>query len=295
MIDLHGVIVPLLTPLTAHGGLDAAGLARLVERQLRAGVHGFFAAGTTGEFLALPAQTRIRAFETVCAAAGEAVPVVAGVSAASLEDILDYAEAAAACGAVAVSLLPPPYFPLTEAELGDFYAAALERLPLPAVLYNFPALSGKWITPALAERFAKHPKVIGMKDSSGDTGYFYGLLPSCRSEKFRLLIGSDVRMAEAFARGADGAVPGIANVMPELCVQIYEATRRGDREAALAAQLQVTHAIEPFASGASSWLDMIRWMKRCLHEVGVCEPHLAPVFGAARHGVPVAAGMAKSS
>lgn len=279
MKDLRGIIVPLLTPLTRAGKLDEAGLGRLTERLLRAGVHGFFVAGTTGEFLALPAEARMRSYGVVASAAAGGAIVVGGVTAGCLDDTLRYADAAVAAGADAVSLLPPPYFPLTDAELGDYYSNAIERLPLPVVLYNFPALAGKAISPELMAILAGHPKVIGMKDSSGNFDYFARVVEGCRGPEFRILIGTDTRLVEGFTRGADGAVPGFANVVPALFVKCYESFRAGDAEAAQAAQREIVALLEPFKISGKSWLDLIRWMKQELHREGICEPYLAPVFG----------------
>lgn len=280
MKDLKGIIVPLLTPLTGDGHLDEAGLGRLTERLLRAGVHGFFVAGTTGEFLALPAEVRKRSFAVVTAATAGAAMVVGGVTAGCRDEMLRHGEAAVAAGVDAVSLLPPPYFPLTGAELGDYYDAAIEALPLPVVVYNFPALAGKAIPPALMARLAAHPRVIGMKDSSGDFDYFGRVVDECRGPAFRVLIGTDTRLVEGLARGADGGVPGLANLAPEPFVRCYESFRAGDLETAQAAQREIVQIMEPYKNGGKSWLDMIRWMKQELHREGVCEPGVAGIFGA---------------
>jgi 4-hydroxy-tetrahydrodipicolinate synthase len=274
--DLHGVIVPIVTPLAESGALDTAGLECLVNRLIDAGIHGLFVGGTTGEFLALPPQVRIDSFRCVTAAAAGRVPVIAGIGANCLDDILLYADSAAAARADCLALLPPPYFPLSKTQISHFISAVIGQVELPVVLYNIPGLLGKSLVPPIVEALADDDRIVGIKDSSGDLNYFSEIL-KFRDDRFRVIMGNESYMLDALKLGADGVVPSIANVIPETCVAGYEAARRGDWPAVEAAQQTIRRKLEQLLQGGT-WLDMLRRIKLELEAAGVCQGHLSPIF-----------------
>ncbi|MCL5269329.1 MAG: dihydrodipicolinate synthase family protein [bacterium] len=280
MHPLEGIVVPMLTPLTAGGRLDRKGLDRLTDRLLQAGVHGLFIAGTTGEYLALPAAVRIAAFRGVAGAARGKAAILAGIGAGCLEDTLRYAEAATAAGVDAVVLPPPPYFPMNEAELTACLDKIIGRIALPVVLYNIPSCAGKTLTIETVARLAgRHRNVIGLKDSGGDLVYFRGAMDRCRGPRFKISMGWEPLMAKALLMGGDGAVPGFGNLDPRVCLALYEAARRGDEAGAQAAQREIMALHErAHAEAGDSWLGRIRWLKSRLHREGVCQPHMAQLF-----------------
>jgi len=281
---LHGVVVPIVTPLTAHDEVDRDGLQRLVQRLIGTGVHGIFVAGTTGEVLALKRRTRLDAIAAVCDAVGGRIAVVAGVVSNCLQEILDYSEAAADSGAGYLALQPPPYFPLDNGHIAKFYEQVAERAPLPLVLYNLPQMTNNRISTENVLKLAADPRIAGIKDSSGDLAYFKAVVEHRTRPDFRVFMGDEALCLEGLRMGADGIVPSLANVHPELCCACYEACRQGDWAAAQARQQEILDLITPLRS-TGSWLCMLKWIKGQLQEQGVCEAHVSSIFAEAPSGI----------
>ncbi len=228
---MRGIVVPLVTPLTAEGEIDEAGVERLVGFLLRGGVHGLFALGSSGEFVSLGAAKKQRMAAAVVRAAAGRVPVCVGVSGNCLEEICAEARAAAELGADAVAALPPFYFRCSQSELVRFFSAIARASPLPLVLYNMPFRTNNNLEPETVQRLADHPNIAGIKDTVGDMARTLDLLGRLGNRSdFAYLHGNELLTAPSLLLGAQGAVPAIANFAPEVMVATWEAAQARDIE-----------------------------------------------------------------
>ncbi len=227
-----GLVVPLLTPLSADGeSLDIPTLETLADFLIRSGVQGLNTCGTTGEFALLKHTERQRVTEVVVKLAAGRVPVLAHTGAITTAETVALTRHARQCGADAVSVVTPYYYPLTDQALVDHYVAVSSAVPdFPVFLYNIPQKAGNNLSPAVvAEITRRCPNVVGIKDSSGNLG----LLAEDRREvkrRFYTLVGSDHLILAAMANGADGSISGYANVFPELFVALFSSLAGGDME-----------------------------------------------------------------
>ena len=129
----------------------------------------------------------------------------------------------------------------------------------------------------LVERLAAEPGVVGLKDSTGDLGYFRAVLERCGGPAFTLLMGSESLMVQGYEAGGDGIVPSIGNLHPALCVALHERATAGDLEGAMEIQQQLNALVHPVLQ-AGSWIGMIRWIKATLAAEGIGGGGLAPLF-----------------
>jgi len=290
MLDLGGVIVPLITPFRADGTLDTRGVSRLVDRLLKCGVDGLFVAGTTGEFLALPAQMRTEAVKCVAAAASNQVPVVAGIGANCLEDVLRYGEEAERAGAHYVAVVLPSFFPLSDEDAHGFLTQVVERTPLPLVLYDHPSFAGNQISLEVVGSFSSDKRVVGIKDSSGDLARFKDLIRLFQSPEFKVYLGDELLMAQGLREGADGVVPSLGNIHPNLFVLLYRAAREGDWKSAEKVQEEITCIVKPLRD-EGNWVAMIRSLKRQLKEEGICQDYMSSLFAGSQEKVFLKSGV----
>lgn len=274
---LKGVIVPLITPLTRIGSCDTDAVERLVEHLVQGGVHGVMPAGTSGEALALSPTVRRTLIEHVVKSVAGRIPVVAGVGATCLEDVLGLCEHAAEAGADAVALHPPPYFPLDTCSLRHFYEKVIEESRLPVALYTIPSFAGNVICPELVDELARHENVIALKDSTSDPEYRREVIEICRNHGIGVLAGDEMAMVDALREGAVGIVPSSANLMPQKFVELVELCQAGDWNSARGLQQQLNNPVLE-AQSHGGWLAMMRWLKAELAEAGLCTHYLAPVF-----------------
>jgi dihydrodipicolinate synthase/N-acetylneuraminate lyase len=237
-----GLIVPLLTPLAADGeSLDIPTLETLAEFLIRSGVDGLNTCGTTGEFALLKHSERRQVTEVVVKLAAGRLPVLAQTGAITTAETVALTRHARECGADAVSVVTPYYYPLTDQALVDHYVAVSSAVPdFPIFLYNIPQKAGNNLSSALVAEITRQcPNVVGIKDTSGNLGQ----LAQDRMEvkrRFHTLVGADHLILSAMANGADGAIAGFGNVFPELFVALFKAFAAGDLTAAGAFQDKIT-------------------------------------------------------
>lgn len=275
-LRLRGIVPPLVTPLRGRDQLDEAGLERLVEHVLAGGVQGLFILGTTGEGPALGYALRRKLITRVCRHVAGRVPVLVGITDTAFTEALTLAEHGADAGAAAVVAAPPYYLPAGQPELVEWLEHLAAELPLPLMLYNMPALTKVGFAPETVQRAMDQPRIVGIKDSSGDLRYFRALL-ALRAERpeWNVLMGPEELLAETVAAGGDGGVNGGANVFPRLYTALYEAACAADAERVQrlhALMLRVGDTLYRIGSHSSS---LIKGLKCALSCLGVCEDFMA--------------------
>ena len=236
MAALEGVIVALVTPVDRDGRVDHGALRQLVERLVSKGVTGISPLGSTGEGYSLGLEQRLAVVDTVAAVVPAGMPVIPGVFAHNHEQAVAEIAAYAGHGGTAVLAAPPSYYPLAPAEQEAYFARVADAAALPLVLYNIPSLTKIQIAPSAAVALAGHPRVAGLKDSSGDLGYGTRLLDALAAAgpaDFSVLTGIDSLLVASMLAGARGTICGSANVVPELVRAVYEAVLAGKLDDAL--------------------------------------------------------------
>lgn len=274
----HGIVPPVVTPLLDRDTLDLQGLDRLLERLLTGGVHGLFILGTTGEAPSLSYRCRREMIQETCQRTAGRVPVLVGVTDTAFVESVDLARHAADCGADAVVLSAPYYFPAGQTELESYLRNIVRELPLPLMLYNMPALTKITFEPETLRRLTDLPQVVGLKDSSGDLDYFQNVI-QLRAQRpdWSLLIGQESLLPNAIAMGGDGGVTGGANVFPALFVKCYEAAVAGD-EATVARLMKLIDEFQQIYNVGKYGSRFIKGTKCSLSLLDVCNDAMAEPF-----------------
>ncbi|HVJ85114.1 MAG TPA: dihydrodipicolinate synthase family protein [Caulifigura sp.] len=274
----HGIIPPLVTPLTDRDTLDVAGLEALVEHVLAGGVHGLFILGTTGEAPSLSYQLRWDLIDRVTKLVRGRVPVLVGITDTSFVESVNIAGHAADCGASAVVLSTPYYFPAGQTELTGYIQNIIEKLPLPLVLYNMPSLTKVWFEVETLKKLSSLNRIIGIKDSSGDLDY-YAKLMDLRTERpdWSIMIGPEALLPESMELGGDGGVAGGANAFPRLFVDCYDACVAGDK-AKLEKTRKAIHDFQRVYDIGKYASRHIKATKCALSLLGICDDFMAEPF-----------------
>jgi dihydrodipicolinate synthase/N-acetylneuraminate lyase len=275
----RGIIPPLVTPLAGRDELDVPGLGRLVEHVLAGGVGGLFVLGSTGEAPSLSYRLRRELVERVCDRVAARVPVLVGITDTSFVESVNLTAHAKKAGAAAVVLAPPFYFPAGQPELLEYIGHLVPELALPVFLYNMPSYTKLIYEPDTVRAAAELPNVVGLKDSSGNMGYFHRLqaLFADRPD-FALLVGPEELLVEAVLAGGHGGVCGGANLCPELYVAAYEAARRGDLPEARKLHrwiMAIAGSVYAVGRHGSSYL---KGLKCALSLRGICSDFMAEPF-----------------
>jgi 4-hydroxy-tetrahydrodipicolinate synthase len=207
------------------------------------------------------------------------VPVLVGITDTAIVEALSLARFAADAGADALVAAPPYYLPGGQPELREYLDHLVPELPLPLFLYNMPALTKVALELDTVRAAMAEPRIIGLKDSSGDMGYFRGAAGLLtRRPGWTLLMGPEELLMEAVLAGGHGGVCGGANLFPSLYVSLYGACRDGDlaRARQLHAQvIRVSDALYRIGRHPSAFIKGVKCALSCL---GICDDFMAEPF-----------------
>jgi N-acetylneuraminate lyase/4-hydroxy-tetrahydrodipicolinate synthase len=168
--------------------------------------------------------------------------VIAHVGTASTVQSVELAQHAEQTGADLISSISPYYHRHDERAVVTFFHALAEAVEIPLYVYNNPKASGVTITPSFLCHLAD-VGVQGIKDSGFSfIELTHFMLAMQDRPAFRFIVGTEALALPAFLVGAKGSVAGLANVFPELVVQLWDLFQAGEYEAAARTQMRVTRA-----------------------------------------------------
>ncbi|MDF1620817.1 4-hydroxy-tetrahydrodipicolinate synthase [Pseudothioclava nitratireducens] len=248
-----GSIPALITPFK-NGELDLDTLKKLVEWHIEQGSHGLVPVGTTGESPTLSHDEHNTVVAEVVKAVAGRIPVIAGAGSNYTREGIELIQHAEAAGADAALVVTPYYNKPTQRGLIAHFTAMHDACTLPIVIYNIPGRSVIDMSPATMGELAKLPRIVGVKDATGDLSRVAKQRMTCGAD-FAQISGEDATAVGFNAMGGVGCISVTANVAPKLCAQMQEATLAGDYAKALAYQdkLMPLHEaifVEPGVAGA---------------------------------------------
>lgn len=219
---LKGVFAPITTPFDASGEVSWAGLEKNMETYAASGLAGYLALGSNGENKSLDNAEKEKVLKTIVTRKAKGQLVMAGCIFESTRETIEYAKRFAGLGADYLTLLPPSYFAkqMTDAVLLKYFTDIADAVRTPCLVYNAPQFSaGVTLSVNLVKDLAKHPNIVGMKDSS--TGNIEGFLFAVR-DQFAVMAGSANFFLSALFMGATGGVISLANAFPPIACELYE-------------------------------------------------------------------------
>ena len=263
----RGSLPALVTPFK-DGAVDVDTLKDLVEWHIAEGSSGLVPVGTTGESPTLSHDEHEMVIEEVVKAAAGRVPVIAGAGSNNTAEGIGLIQHAARVGADAALVVTPYYNKPTQGGLLAHYKVLHDAADIPIIIYNIPGRSIIDMTPATMGELAKLPRIVGVKDATGDIVRVSQTRATCGTD-FIQLSGEDASALGFNAHGGVGCISVTANVAPGLCAQFQTATLEGDHKTALELQdrlmpLHTAIFMEPGLAGAKYGLSLLG---RCRDEV----------------------------
>jgi 4-hydroxy-2-oxoglutarate aldolase len=221
---LMGVFAPITTPFDKNGEVACDKLQSNMEFYAKSGLKGYLALGSNGENKSLSNSEKEIVLKTIIQNKGKEQVVMAGCIFESTKETIEFAKIAENLGADFVTLLPPSYFKkeMTDPVLLRYFTDVADSLKTPCLVYNAPQFSGgTTLSVNLVKELAKHPNIVGVKDSS--TGNIESFLLAVR-DVFNVMPGSASFFVNGLIMGAPGGVISLANVFPEITCQLYDLT-----------------------------------------------------------------------
>lgn len=227
-LPLKGVYTAIVTPFTDSGAFDEKTYAKLVQRQLEAGVSGIVPCGTTGESPTLTHEEHDHVIELTIKLVGGRAPVIAGTGSNSTAEAIRLSQHAMKAGADAVLLVNPYYNKPTQQGLFLHFQAIANSIDIPCVLYNIKGRTGVNLeTDTLLRLIEACPNIIGVKEASGDLNQMKDVLARTPKD-FCVLSGDDNLTLKLIEAGGHGVISVASNIVPDKMVSLVQSALAGD-------------------------------------------------------------------
>ena len=275
-----GVYPPVVVPDTPDHQLDVVSFERSINRMIDAGVDGLVFLGSSGEVVFSTDERRRQIISEAVRIVDHRVPVMVGIIDTETERVLEHGRVAQELGADVLVATCPFYALGGMAEVEEHFRILHAELDLPIFAYDIPVCVHTKLPWKLLAKLGAEGVLAGVKDSSGDDVSFRYLVQE--NEKLghplTLLTGHEVVVDGAYLGGADGSVPGLANVEPEGYVRMWKAAQAGDWPAVKAEQdrlNEISH-IWDVTSGVQGYAGGVGAFKTAMHLMGVFDSPTMP-------------------
>ena len=240
----RGIFCPNIVIFDENNRINFREMERYLDWLIGAGIHGLYPNGSTGEFVRLSFEERQDVVRCVTDVNQGRVPILAGASEANVSEVLRMAEFYRGIGVDAISLVPPFYYPVTDASLAEYFAELGRSSPLDILLYNIPQFTQE-LTLDIMEGLLVHDRIIGTKDSSRDLPRLINTMHRLRAQRpdYVVLVGCEEILLPSVMMGASGGTIATSGIIPEVIVDIYEKSIAGDIERARTLQYRIIDLI----------------------------------------------------
>ena len=263
-VPFSGVVPPVVTPDTPDHQLDVVSFERSINRLIEAGVDGLFFLGSSGEVVFATDERRDQIVREAVRIVDHRVPVLVGIIDTETERVLEHGRRALALGADALVATAPFYALGGPADVEEHFRILHQELDAPLFAYDIPVCVHTKLPWKMLARLGAEGVLAGVKDSSGDDVSFRYLVQE--NEKnghpLTLLTGHELVVDGALLSGADGSVPGLANVEPEGYVRMWKAAQEGnwaevkreqDRLNEISHIFDVTSGVQGYGAGVGAF------------------------------------------
>ena len=263
-VPFSGVVPPVVTPDTPDHQLDVVSFERSINRLIEAGVDGLFFLGSSGEVVFATDERRDQIVREAVRIVDHRVPVLVGIIDTETERVLEHGRRALALGADALVATAPFYALGGPADVEEHFRILHQELDAPLFAYDIPVCVHTKLPWKMLARLGAEGVLAGVKDSSGDDVSFRYLVQE--NEKnghpLTLLTGHEIVVDGVLLSGADGSVPGLANVEPEGYVRMWKAAQEGnwaevkreqDRLNEISHIFDVTSGVQGYGAGVGAF------------------------------------------
>lgn len=238
----EGAATALITPF-ADGKVDFDAFSRLIEFQIESGIDALVVTGTTGEAPTLTDMEHKACISFAVRQAAGRVPIIAGTGSNDTAHAIDMSKYACRVGCDGLLLVTPYYNRATPQGLAESYRKIADETDRPILLYNVPSRTGVFLSAAALRPLADHPRIVGIKEASGDVG-FSARLRAEFSNAFDLYSGNDDVTLPILSLGGKGVISVLSNLFPKEVSAMCRKHREGDAEGALRDQLSFLPLID---------------------------------------------------
>ena len=225
--EFKGTYTALATPFN-DDGVDYDDLEALVEYQIKGGITGLVAVGTTGESPTLSHSEHIDVIRQTVEFANTRVPVYAGTGSNSTDEAIELTKEADKAGANGFLLVAPYYNKPSEDGLLAHFSAIAEVTDKPIILYSIPSRCGIEISVDVAATlYERYPHVCCMKAAEGSCDKVAQYIKRLGMD-YSVLSGDDALTLPFMSSGAKGVISVASNLIVNPLVEMVNAANSND-------------------------------------------------------------------
>ena len=233
-----GAAVAIITPMLPDGSIHYEELGRIIEDQIAGGTDAIVICGTTGEASTMPDEEHLDCIEYAVKKVAGRIPVVAGTGSNDTNHAIKLSQEAVRRGTDALLQVTPYYNKTSQSGLVRHFAAIADAVDAPIILYNVPSRTGVNITPATCKILAQHPRIVAIKEASGNIAQVAQIAHLCGDE-LAIYSGNDDQIVPLLALGGKGVISVLSNVAPRQAHDICRLWFEGNTQASLQMQLDM--------------------------------------------------------
>ena len=252
MTNISGIYTPNIVPFNDDHSINEGELRRLTSWLIEKGVHGLYPNGSTGEFIRLSFEDRLRVVKIMAEENRGRLPILAGAAEPNSDQVLQACKFYADLGCRAVSLTGPYYYKVSQESIEKYFRDLAAKTPVDILLYNIPQFSNEISLPVVRRLALDCPRIIGIKDSSRDFPRFCTMLAQIKPQRpdFVCFSGTEEILYPSLVMGGDGGTFASSGVMPEVIVKLYHDYQAGNHAECRRVQLKIQELIATmFAAG----------------------------------------------
>jgi dihydrodipicolinate synthase/N-acetylneuraminate lyase len=258
--EIYGVIPPLVTPFNRDGNLDVESCEKIINHCIEKGVNGIFPMGSCGEGSCVSRVMRFEVVNQTNRIVSGRVPVMAGVLECSTPRVVESIKELEQTGVGYFVVAPPFYIQCTcQDEILRHYETICKNVASSIIVYNIPVMTNANILPQTMVKLSQIDNIVAIKDSTPRWELFQESLLLKEKYGFTLLSGQEDLCGAGLLFGADGVVPALANVFPELYVKLVEEAKTGDAGHVYAIQKKIVELRTAFTMG-KSWISILKYI-----------------------------------
>jgi 4-hydroxy-tetrahydrodipicolinate synthase len=208
-----GAGVAIVTPFN-EDGIDFKELARLIDFNIDHGTDAIVITGTTGESATMSDQEHKEAIKFTVEHVNKRVPVIAGTGSNDTVYAVQLSEYAQSVGADALLVVTPYYNKCSQKGLITHFTTIADKVNIPIILYNVPSRTGVCIAVDTFVELAKHPRIVAVKEASGDLSAVAKIRYAC-GDDLAIYSGNDDQIVPILSLGGAGVISVLSNVMPQ--------------------------------------------------------------------------------